>query len=174
MALAAQHLCTAAVSVSQFAVAYGAPSQSLTLVACRDSVDVNRPSRLRNTGVCQAQLPCSLAHESSADGQQGPLVAAGGSGRRRRAERAGRFRLAGHRRQATGRAAGRLLGFGIGGPGVDARLGRGSSCSAALPARRVARGQTSRIMHIPLHRTSKHDGGVLPTYGHPTATKEII
>ncbi|XP_049770437.1 ras-related protein Rab-8A-like [Schistocerca cancellata] len=42
MALAAQHLCTAAVSVSQFAVAYGAPSQSLTLVACRDSVDVNR------------------------------------------------------------------------------------------------------------------------------------
>ncbi|XP_049762500.1 uncharacterized protein LOC126088403 [Schistocerca cancellata] len=41
MALAAQHLCTAAVSVSQFAVAYGAPSQSLTLVACRDSVDVN-------------------------------------------------------------------------------------------------------------------------------------
>ncbi|XP_049771925.1 esterase S-like [Schistocerca cancellata] len=42
MALAAQHLCTAAVSVSQFAVAYGAPSQSLTLVAYRDSVDVNR------------------------------------------------------------------------------------------------------------------------------------
>ncbi|XP_049779246.1 uncharacterized protein LOC126176148 [Schistocerca cancellata] len=45
MALAAQHLCTVAVSVSQFAVAYGAPSQSLTLVACRDSVDVNRRRR---------------------------------------------------------------------------------------------------------------------------------
>ncbi|XP_049768369.1 uncharacterized protein LOC126106174 [Schistocerca cancellata] len=45
MAIAAQHLCTAAVIVSQFAVAYGAPSQSLRLVACRDSVDVNLLTR---------------------------------------------------------------------------------------------------------------------------------
>ncbi|XP_049762502.1 uncharacterized protein LOC126088405 [Schistocerca cancellata] len=55
MALAAQHLCTAAVSVSQFAVAYGAPSRSLTLVACRDSVDVNRQARRQTAGLANGR-----------------------------------------------------------------------------------------------------------------------